>query len=168
MTTITRQDKNCPAVFYEQDADEFFKEMAEEQVYICPFGIRDRKQLNELLDAWAENGHISRENADKYAASVDDSRFPLTGGFHIPSGHTKGFVMVRTGAISVEDRGWVWHKQQEDARENDVAKKQRDELRDLCVLLFDAVKHGNQVTDLPALWNKAEEVLKRTEQEDKP
>lgn len=47
-------------------------------------------------------------------------------------------------------------------------KKQRDELRDLCVLLFDAVKHGNKVTDLPALWNKAEEVLKRTDPEDKP
>lgn len=46
--------------------------------------------------------------------------------------------------------------------------KQRDELRDLCVLLFDAVKHGNQVTDLPALWNKAEEVLRRTDPEDKP
>ena len=44
---------------------------------------------------------------------------------------------------------------------------QRDELRDLCVLLFDAVKYGNQVTDLPALWNKAEEVLKRTDPEDK-
>ena len=43
--------------------------------------------------------------------------------------------------------------------------KQRDELRDLCVLLFDAVKHGNQVTDLPGLWNKAEEVLKRTDPE---
>lgn len=47
-------------------------------------------------------------------------------------------------------------------------KKQRDELRDLCVLLFDAVKHGNQVVDLPGLWNKAKEVLKRTDQEDKP
>ena len=46
--------------------------------------------------------------------------------------------------------------------------KQRDELRDLCVLLFDAVKHGNQVTDLPALWNKAEEVLRRTDPEDRP
>lgn len=46
-------------------------------------------------------------------------------------------------------------------------KNQRDELRDLCVLLFDAVKHGNQVTDLPALWNKAKEVLKRTDPEDK-
>ena len=46
--------------------------------------------------------------------------------------------------------------------------KQRDELRDLCVLLFDAVKHGNQVVDLPGLWNKAEDVLKRTDQEDKP
>lgn len=46
-------------------------------------------------------------------------------------------------------------------------RKQRDELRDLCVLLFDAVKHGNQVTDLPALWNKAEEVLKRTAPEKK-
>lgn len=47
-------------------------------------------------------------------------------------------------------------------------KKQRDELRDLCVLLFDAVKHGNQVEDLPGIWNKAEEVLKRTDPEDKP
>lgn len=47
-------------------------------------------------------------------------------------------------------------------------KKQRDELRDLCVLLFDAVKHGNKVVDLPALWNKAEEVLRRTDPEDKP
>ena len=47
-------------------------------------------------------------------------------------------------------------------------KKQRDELRDLCVLLFDAVKHGNQVTDLPGIWNKAEEVLSRTDPEDKP
>ena len=45
---------------------------------------------------------------------------------------------------------------------------QRDELRDLCVLLFDAVKHGNQVVDLPGIWNKAEEVLKRTDPEDKP
>lgn len=44
-------------------------------------------------------------------------------------------------------------------------KKQRDELRDLCVLLFDAVKHGNQVEDLPGIWNKAEEVLKRTDPE---
>lgn len=46
--------------------------------------------------------------------------------------------------------------------------KQRDELRDLCVLLFDAVKYGNQVVDLPGIWNKAEEVLKRTDPEDKP
>jgi hypothetical protein len=45
---------------------------------------------------------------------------------------------------------------------------QRDELRDLCVLLFDAVKYGNQVVDLPGIWNKAKEVLKRTDQEDKP
>lgn len=45
---------------------------------------------------------------------------------------------------------------------------QRDELRDLCVLLFDAVKHGNQVVDLPGIWNKAEEVLNRTDPEDKP
>ena len=45
--------------------------------------------------------------------------------------------------------------------------KQRDELRDLCVLLFDAVKHGNQVVDLPGIWNKAEEVLKRTDPEKK-
>lgn len=47
-------------------------------------------------------------------------------------------------------------------------KNQRDELRDLCVLLFDAVKHGNQVVDLPGIWNKAREVLKRTDPEDKP
>ena len=47
-------------------------------------------------------------------------------------------------------------------------KKQRDELRDLCVLLFDAVKHGNQVVDLPGIWNKAKEVLRRTDPEDKP
>lgn len=40
-------------------------------------------------------------------------------------------------------------------------KNQRDELRDLCVLLFDAVKYGNQVVDLPGIWNKAKEVLKR-------
>lgn len=46
-------------------------------------------------------------------------------------------------------------------------KKQRDELRDLCVLLFDAVKHGNQVVDLPGIWNKAKEVLGRTDPEDK-
>lgn len=46
-------------------------------------------------------------------------------------------------------------------------KKQRDELRDLCVLLFDAVKHGNQVVDLPGIWNKAKEVLKRTDSEKK-
>lgn len=45
--------------------------------------------------------------------------------------------------------------------------KQRDELRDLCVLLFDAVKHGNQVVDLPGIWNKAKEVLGRTDPEDK-
>lgn len=47
-------------------------------------------------------------------------------------------------------------------------RKQRDELRDLCVLLFDAVKHGNQVVDLPGIWNKAKEVLNRTDPEDKP
>jgi len=47
-------------------------------------------------------------------------------------------------------------------------KKQRDELRDICVLLFDAVKHGNEVVDLPGIWNKAKEVLKRTDPEDKP
>lgn len=46
-------------------------------------------------------------------------------------------------------------------------KNQRDELRDLCVLLFDAVKHGNQVVDPPGIWNKAEEVLKRTDPEKK-
>ena len=39
------------------------------------------------------------------------------------------------------------------------------EMRNLCVLLFDAVKHGNQVEDLPGLWNKAEEFLKRTDPE---
>lgn len=42
------------------------------------------------------------------------------------------------------------------------------ELRNICVLLFDAVKHGNQVVDLPGIWNKAEEVLRRTDPEDKP
>lgn len=47
-------------------------------------------------------------------------------------------------------------------------KNQRDELRDLCVLLFDAVKYGNQVVDLPGIWNKAKEVLSRTDPEDKP
>ena len=46
-------------------------------------------------------------------------------------------------------------------------KNQRDELRDLCVLLFDAVKHWNKVVDLPGIWNKAEEVLKRTDPEKK-
>lgn len=54
------------------------------------------------------------------------------------------------------------------AGQRDAAIAERDELRDLCVLLFDAVKHGNQVTDLPAIWNKAEEVLKRTDPEKKP
>ena len=54
------------------------------------------------------------------------------------------------------------------ASSNALLREQRNELRDLCVLLFDAVKHGNQVVDLPGIWNKAEEVLKRTDPEKQP
>lgn len=53
------------------------------------------------------------------------------------------------------------------AGQRDAAIAERDELRDLCVLLFDAVKHGNQVVDLPGLWNKTKEVLKRIPGEEK-
>lgn len=49
-------------------------------------------------------------------------------------------------------------------------KKQRDELRDLCVLLTDAVDHWWNYNDTPRfnLVAKAREVLARTDPEDKP
>jgi hypothetical protein len=59
-------------------------------------------------------------------------------------------------------------KLDEAVKVHDILVAERDELRDICVLLFDAVKHGNQVVGLPGIWNKAKEVLRRTDPEDKP
>ena len=81
--------------------------------------------------------------------------------------HCRAVIRDKRGVVVVYIQDVLPSRAREDAQMLVDLASERDELRDLCVLLFDAVKYGNQVVDLPGIWNKAKEVLSRTDPEDK-
>lgn len=100
---VTWIDKNCPFYSYEQDADEFFKEMAEPCIPIMPFRLDSQDRVEELLKTWIENGWLTETAAKQIRKEWEDKPFPIDGPLPIPSGHTKGYMMLKNGTLKVED-----------------------------------------------------------------
>ena len=127
-----------------KNVEEYLKEM--DEALMSEPGLKERHEFQEAFLRYAKylywNNHTPWNVVNEQIATRLD-------------GDQLALVMIGVGP------------REKMVKEYDFATtaKQRDELRDLCVLLLDAVKHGNQVTDLPGLWNKAEEVLARTAKE---
>lgn len=101
--TITRESEKAVGVTFEQDVDEFFKEMAEPAIAIMPFRLSSQNDVEELLKRWTEGDWITNKAADQIRKEWSDKSFPIDGPLPIPSGHTKGYMMMRSGSLEVKD-----------------------------------------------------------------
>ena len=111
--TVTRTNPYVPEATIEQDADAFFKEMAEPAVIICPFRIDTREHANEGFDIWHKHGWLT----DEALAALKERPLPIEYGDPLPSGHTKGYMLMKRGRIGINDLDVQGMKQAADEHE---------------------------------------------------
>ena len=97
--TITRQSQDAIGVPFEQDADEFFIDMARPATVLCPFRIETFEMAYTVFSSWRKNGWLTE---DAFSRLIKRP-VPIEAMDPLPSGHTRGYMLMKSGRIGVKD-----------------------------------------------------------------
>lgn len=96
--TITREDQHVIGRTFEQDADEFFSEMAEPVDVVCPFQIYTKEEADIIIGRLKEEGYLT----DEAFVEAGEMQLPIKAGTPIKTGHTKGYILLLKGKIEIK------------------------------------------------------------------